>query len=142
VVSADLNVAGMLKHHHLARAIGDVGVAEFRRRLTYKAAWYGCRVVVVSRWEPSSKTCSGCGWVDDDLALSDRMFQCHNPARPDCGLVLDRDRNAAIKLAKLAGSSWESENACGEGSAGRGRETAVHLASVKQEPNTCSSPAG
>ena len=61
----DLNVSGMLKNHHLAQAIGDVGFGEFRRQLTYKAAWYGCRVVVASRWEPSSKTCSGCGWVDE-----------------------------------------------------------------------------
>jgi putative transposase len=63
VVIADLNVAGMLKNHHLAQAISDVGFSEFRRQLTYKAAWYGCRVVVASRWEPSSKTCSRCGWM-------------------------------------------------------------------------------
>jgi putative transposase len=115
VVIEDLNVAGMLKNHHLAQAIGDVGFGEFRRQLAYKAAWYGCRVVVASRWEPSSKTCSGCGWVDEDLALSDRVFHCQNPG---CGLVMDRDLNAAINLAKLAGSSSDSHNACGAGSAG------------------------
>jgi putative transposase len=114
VVIEDLNVSGMLKNHHLAQAIGDVGFAEFRRQLTYKAAWYGCRVVVASRWEPSSKTCSGCGWVDDDLTLSDRAFRCER-----CGLLLDRDLNAAINLSTLAGSSSDSRNACGEGSAGR-----------------------
>ena len=81
VVIEDLNVAGMLKNHHLAQAIGDVGFGEFRRQLTYKAAWYGCRVVVASRWEPSSKTCSACGWVDDDLSLADRVFRCEQ-----CGL--------------------------------------------------------
>jgi putative transposase len=70
IVIEDLHVAGMLQNHHLAQAIGDVGFAAFRRILSYKAAWYGSRVVVVSRWEPSSKTCSGCGWVDDDLELS------------------------------------------------------------------------
>jgi putative transposase len=145
IVIEDLHVAGMLRNHHLAQAIGDVGFAAFRRLLTYKAAWYGSQVVVVSRWEPSSKTCSGCGWVDEDLQLSDRVFCCSNPARPNCGLVLDRDRNDAINLAKLAtcadaaklaGSSSESENACGGESAGRRREAAVHLSSVKQEPNT------
>ena len=47
MVIEDLNVAGMLKNHHLAQAIGDVGFGEFRRQLTYKAAWYGCRVVMV-----------------------------------------------------------------------------------------------
>ena len=50
VVIEDLNVAGMLKNHHLAQAIGDVGWGEFRRQLSYKAAWYGGRVLVASRW--------------------------------------------------------------------------------------------
>jgi putative transposase len=56
IVVEDLHVAGMLKNHHLAQAIGDVGFAEFRRHLTDKAAWYGSQVVVVSRWEPSTET--------------------------------------------------------------------------------------
>jgi putative transposase len=143
IVIEDLHVAGMLKNHHLAQAIGNVGFAEFRRLLTYKANWYGSQVVVVSRWEPSSKTCSGCGWRDGDLELKDRLFVCQNPQQLDCGLVLDRDLNAAINLAKLAGSSSESLNACGEGSTGRGREALVNLSSQagtrsrrKQEPNT------
>jgi putative transposase len=139
LVIEDLHVAGMLKNHHLAQAIADVGFAEFRRQLTYKAAWYGSRVILADRWEPSSKTCSGCGWRHNDLELSGRVFVCRNPARPECGLVLDRDLNAAInlrKLAKLADSSSESENACGVGSAGRRREAAVKLLTVKQEPNT------
>jgi putative transposase len=143
IVIEDLYVAGMLKNHHLAQAIADVGFAAFRRQLCYKAEWYGSQVVVVSRWEPSSKTCSGCGWVDKDLELSDRIFVCRNPQRPDCGLVLDRDLNAAINLAKLAGSSSESLNACGVGSAGQSREALVKLPMQagaqlrrKQEPNT------
>jgi putative transposase len=155
IVIEDLSVAGMLKNPHLAQAIGDVGFGAFRRQLTYKAAWYGSRVVVVSRWEPSSRTCSGCGWRDDDLELSDRVFVCRNPDQPACGLVLDRDLNAAINLhtlatcadtAQLAGSSSERQNACGEESAGRRRETAVNLSSQagtwsrrKQEPNTFAS---
>src|SRR5262249_39375391 len=115
VVIEDLNVAGMLKNHHLAQAIGDVGFGAFRRQLAYKAAWYGCQVLVASRWEPSSKTCSGCGWVDEDLTVADRVFRCER-----CGLVLDRDLTAAINLAKLAGRSSASDNACGEESAGLG----------------------
>jgi putative transposase len=96
-------------------------------------------VVVVSRWEPSSKTCSGCGWYDADLDLSGRMFRCQNA---DCSQILDRDLNAAINLrtfGELAGSSSESLNACGGGSAGQSREVAVNLSSVQQEPNTFSS---
>jgi putative transposase len=131
VVIEDLNVAGMLKNHRLAQAIGDVGWAEFRRQLTYKAAWYGCRVVVVNRWEPSSKTCSRCGHVKPELALAERTFRCEA-----CGMVTDRDLNAAINLSKLAGSSPDSQNACGEGSAGQGREARVELPSAKQEPDT------
>jgi putative transposase len=94
IVIEDLNVAGMLKHHHLAPSIADVGFGEFRRQLLYKAAWYGSWIVLASRWEPSSKTCSGCGWVDADLTLADRTFHCQQ-----CGLVLDRDLNAAINVA-------------------------------------------
>ena len=131
VVIEDLHVAGLLKNHHLAQAIADVGFAEFRRQLVYKAAWYGGRAVVASRWEPSSKTCSGCGWVDAELTLADRTFHCQA-----CGLVLERDLNAARNVAKLSGSSPESQNACGGESAGQGHATLVQLSSVKQEPNT------
>ncbi len=98
VVIEDLNVAGMLKNHPLAQAIADVGFGEFRRQLEYKAAWYGCRVLVADQWFRSSKTCSGCGWVDEDLTLADRTFICRNPERPHCDLVLDRDLNAAKNL--------------------------------------------
>ena len=99
LVIEDLNVRGMLKNHHLAQAIGDVGFSEFKRQLLYKASWYGARVVLADRWEPSSKRCSDCGWVDADLTLADRTFHCEQ-----CGLVLDRDLNAAINLEQLAGS--------------------------------------
>jgi putative transposase len=136
VVIEDLNVAGMLKNHHLAQAIGDVGFYEFRRQLAYKAAWYGCRVLVASRWEPSSKTCAGCGWVDEDLTLADRIFRCEQ-----CGLVVDRDLNAALNLRKLAGSSSERQNACGEESAGQSLMALVKLSPLKQEPNTCDASA-
>jgi putative transposase len=143
IVIEDLYVAGMLKNHHLAQAIADVGFAEFRRQLTYKAAWYGSTVLLASRWEPSSKTCSGCGWLKEDLTLADRTFHCQQ-----CGLVLDRDLNAAINLAKLAGSSSESLNACGVGSAGAKRKPRVKLptqagtrARKKQEPNALDASA-
>jgi len=117
IVIEDLHVAGMLRNHHLAQAIADAGFAEFRRQLTYKAAWYGARVVVVSRWEPTSKRCSQCGWLDTDLTLADRVFCCEA-----CGLTLDRDLNAALNLRKLAASSADSQNACGEDRSGRRSE--------------------
>jgi putative transposase len=97
IVIEDLHVSGMLKNRKLSRAIADVGFAEFRRQITYKAEQAGSDVIVVSQWEPSSKTCSWCGWVDEDLTLADRLFQCEA-----CGYVDDRDANAAINLVLVA----------------------------------------
>jgi putative transposase len=128
IVIEDLNVSGMLKNHHLAQAIADVGFGEFRRQLVYKAAWYGSRVLLASRSYPSSKTCSGCTWMDEDLTLADRTFHCEQ-----CGLVMDRDLNAAINLERLAESSSDTGNACGGASAGRRRKATVKLAPMKQE---------
>ena len=97
VVIEDLNVNGMLKNRKLSRAIADVGLHEFRRQLTYKVAQAGVTLKVVSRWYPSSKTCSACGAVKDELALSERVFVCF-----ECGYVADRDYNAARCLAASA----------------------------------------
>lgn len=97
IVIEDLHVSGMLKNRKLSRAIADVGMYEFRRQLTYKAEQAGSHVHVVSRWEPSSKRCSACGWMKNDLTLSDRTFICES-----CGSVLDRDVNAALNLAACA----------------------------------------
>jgi len=97
IVIEDLNVKGMLANHHLARAISDVAFGELRRQLEYKAAWAGVGVVVADQWYPSSKTCSECGHVRDTLTLAEREYVC-----PACGMVLDRDVNAARNLAALA----------------------------------------
>ncbi len=117
LVIEDLNVSGMLKNRHLSRAIADVGFYEFRRQLEYKARDAGCIVQVVSRWEPSSKTCSGCGWLYPDLTLADRVFVCQ-----ECGLTLERDLNAAQNLAALAHYgrtvSYTGTDAWGQGSSG------------------------
>jgi putative transposase len=118
VVVEQLNVAGLLRNRRLARAISDTGMAELRRQLTYKTTWYGSRLVVADRFYPSSSTCSGCGWVKAKLTLSERTFYCEA-----CGLVMDRDLNAARNLAKLvqhvAQSGWETPNARGaDGSPG------------------------
>jgi putative transposase len=94
IVLEDLNVKGMLKNRRLSRAISDVGLYEFKRQIIYKAIWTGIEVKLVSRWYPSSKTCSCCGWIDESLDLSDRTFVCL-----DCGYVADRDYNAAKNLA-------------------------------------------
>ncbi|QDO05252.1 IS607 family element RNA-guided endonuclease TnpB [Streptomyces sp. S1D4-23] len=97
VVVEDLNVAGMLKNRRLARKIADAGFGEIRRQLTYKGRRNACRTVVADRWYPSSKTCSDCGAVKAKLPLHVRVFTCDA-----CGLVMDRDENAARNLAALA----------------------------------------
>jgi putative transposase len=102
IVIEDLNVAGMLRNKRLARHIAGAGWAEIRRQLTYKAQRAGVRLVVADRWYASSKTCSGCGTAKAKLALSERTFTC-----PACGLVLDRDVNAARNLAALAADTGE-----------------------------------
>jgi putative transposase len=100
VVVEDLNVAGMLCNRRLARKIADAGFGEIRRQLTYKTRRDGCRIVVADRWFPSSKTCSGCGAVKAKLPLHVRTYRCDA-----CGLVLDRDENAARNLAALAAAA-------------------------------------
>lgn len=87
----DLNVSGMLKNRKLSKAVADVGIFELNRQLKYKAAWYGKEIVVIDRWFPSTKKCSACGQLKI-MKLSDRTYNC------DCGLILDRDHNAAINI--------------------------------------------
>ena len=100
-----LAVKNMLKNHCLAKAIQDVGWSEFVRQVEYKAAWYRRTVVKIDRWTPSSKTCHCCGWVKEDLTLSDRVFVCE-----DCGNVTDRDYNAACNIVSVG---LTAINACG-----------------------------
>jgi len=118
IVLEDLNVSGLLKNHKLARAISDVGFGEFRRQLAYKAAWYGCQVIVADRFFPSSKMCWQCQSVKEELSLSERVFKCEM-----CGFECDRDLTAALNLARLAGSSPDTLNACPTGIPLRYRES-------------------
>ena len=103
----DLNVAGMMKNHRLARRLSDASLGEFRRQLEYKTMRTRASLRVVDRWYPSSKTCSNCGTVKAKLSLSERVYQCDV-----CGLSMDRDLNAAINIM-VAGSAPETLNACG-----------------------------
>lgn len=103
----DLNVAGMARNHRLAKAVSDASFGEFRRQLEYKTARTGATLHVINRWYPSSKTCSACGAVKAKLPLSERTYRCDG-----CGLVMDRDLNAAINI-KVTGSAPETLNARG-----------------------------
>ena len=89
----DLNVQGMLRNHHLAKAIQEVGFYKFKETLVSNALVNGKQVVFVDRFYPSSKTCSVCGYKKRDLRLSDREWVC-----PKCGTNHDRDINAAVNI--------------------------------------------
>ena len=93
IVIEDLNVSGMMKNRHLAKAIQKQGFYEFRRQLEYKTKNKGIELVIANRFFPSSKTCPNCGTINKDLKLSDRVFNC------ECGFSIDRDLNASINLA-------------------------------------------
>ena len=137
----DLAVANLVRNKHLARPIADASWGRFAEMLAYKADWYGSDLCVAPRFYPSTKTCSACGWLWSDMALKDRTFSCAS-----CGLVSDRDLNAAINLAAWANAERVSasqapdpqaggrvNNACGESGAGHqisGGETALATARV------------
>ena len=88
----DLNVKGMVKNRKLSRAISDAGFGTLRQMIEYKAKLRNCTVVIANRFYPSSKTCSACGTIKQNLTLADRQFTCA------CGFSADRDYNAALNL--------------------------------------------
>jgi putative transposase len=93
----DLATANLIRNKHLSRAIADAGWGEFARQLTYKADWFGGELVTCDRWFASTKICSACGTTKKELALAERTFRCNS-----CGLIMDRDSNAAANLAAWA----------------------------------------
>jgi putative transposase len=101
-----LAVKNMVKNHSLAKAISDVGWSEFVSQLAYKAAWYGRNLVKIDKWYPSSKRCFDCGHLLDSLTLDVRVWTC-----PECGVVHDRDINAAKNIHAVGLTVFE---ACGE----------------------------
>ncbi len=90
IVCEDLAVKNLMKNHKLAESIGDSGWAEFTRQLEYKQTWRGGAFAKIGRFFPSSKACSGCGAIVDNMPLSVRQWIC-----PSCGADHDRDINAA-----------------------------------------------
>ncbi|EJT5918199.1 transposase [Clostridium perfringens] len=88
----DLNVKGMMKNKHLSKAIASQKFFEFKTKLTFKCKENHIELRIVDRFYPSSKTCSNCGEIKQDLKLSDRIYKC------DCGLTIDRDLNSSINL--------------------------------------------
>lgn len=96
----DLNVSGILRNRRLSEAVADSGLHGPRRQLTYKAQWYGRALIVIDRFEPSSKRCHRCGEINPALTLSNRAWTCGS-----CDFDHDRDMNAAINIFTTAGSA-------------------------------------
>jgi putative transposase len=104
----DLAVKNMMQNHKLARSIGDCSWSMFVEMLKYKSDWYGKNLVQIGRFEPSSKTCSVCGNIKQNLELKDREWVCSS-----CNTKHDRDINAAVNIKKFGivkaiPSGWES----------------------------------
>ena len=114
-----LNVSGMVKNRRLARDVSDAAMGGFLTKLAYKSRWQGARLVEADRWFPSSKTCSGCGAVKEVLLLSEREYVC-----TACGLVMDRDFNAALNLKKYAAEGLPAAQQ-GRGDGGSPKPTAA-----------------
>jgi putative transposase len=107
----DLNVKGLMSNRCLSRSLADMGFHEFRRQLIYKAALHGNTIAVVDRWFPSTKRCSRCHELNKEITLKDRDFECGC-----CGLLIDRDENAARNLRSTVSST--GIDACGEEGSG------------------------
>ena len=89
----NLAISNMVKNHCLAKSISDTGWNTFVNMLKYKGQWYGCHIYEIDRWFPSSKRCHKCGYINDNLTLKDREWQC-----PECNTNHDRDINASINI--------------------------------------------
>lgn len=102
IVLEDFKITNLMRRN-IRATIQDQGFGELRRQIEYKSAATGTRVFFANRFFPSSKKCSRCQVVKDELPLSARTFHCEG-----CGLVIDRDENAAINLEALGQSMPES----------------------------------
>lgn len=146
-VIESLNVNGMLKNRNLAKSIADAAFGEIGRQMMYKCKWYGSLLFKADPFYPSTKRCSGCGHVKEDFPLDERIYECEI-----CGLIMDRDLNAARNLEQyytenlgpnyaltVAASSTETINACQRREVAGHRETGGQCSPVKQELNAIGS---
>jgi putative transposase len=115
----NMMAAGGTRKRGLNRALADAGLGELFRQLDYKTGWYGSRIIKAGRWFPSSKLCSGCGVVKTKLHLWERTYECDS-----CGLTIDRDRNAAVNMARHA--QRETDPSAGVVTGGADRKPSPH----------------
>ncbi|GAA1134105.1 MULTISPECIES: RNA-guided endonuclease InsQ/TnpB family protein [Streptomyces violaceusniger group] len=124
LVIEDLPVRNMVRNRSLARAISDAAWTEFRSMLEYKARWYGREVIAVDRFFPSSRLCSHCGTLAGKLSLDVRTWTC------DCGMVHDRDVNAAKNLL----AAGLAVSVCGAGVRPQRESSRMGQSAMKQKP--------
>lgn len=135
IVIEDLAVCNMVKNHKLAKSISDCSWSEFVRQLEYKSEWYGKNLIKIGRFEPSSKLCSTCGTINQELTLKDREWTCDG-----CNTRHDRDINAAINVKSIGLHNQNRvtvdsrELTLGEISRNKGGHRAKKPSSVKSEP--------
>lgn len=125
----NMMAAGGTPKRGLNRALGDAALGEMLRQLDYKTGWYGSQIVRADRWFPSSKLCSGCGVVKTKLPLTERTYQCDS-----CGLVIDRDLNAAVNLARYA--QRQTDPSTGVVTGGADHKTSPHSDAGGNETRT------
>lgn len=129
IIVEDLDIKGMLQGpYHLNKSIHDVGWGEFKRMLDYKTKWYGSTLVVAPRYYPSSKKCSHCDFLNKEMPLSIRDWQCTS-----CHTLHDRDVNAAKNLKNYYTESSSGIYACGDSSGGGTGNWSTSQDSMKQE---------
>lgn len=141
----NMMAAGGARKRGLNRCLADASLGQLSRLIDYKAGWYAATVVTADRWHPSSKTCSGCGAVKTKLRLAERRYLC-----TDCGLVIDRDLNAAINLARLALTAATTDPSAGFATGGADRKTTAKPSGTatrvamkpEPEPDTATDAAG
>jgi putative transposase len=119
----DLNLRGMMRNHRLARALSDAAIGGAVRKLESKANQFGRKVIRIDRFFPSSKQCSTCGTLKQDMSLSVRNWTC------DCGAVHDRDVNAAKNILAVG------QTVFAHGAGVRAKRTTVRRASRRRSAN-------
>lgn len=121
IVIEDLNVSGLLANHKIAQSMSDISLGKFFEVLKYKCDWYGKNLIKIGRFDPSSKRCSDCGEINNELTLLDREWTCK------CGSIHDRDFNAAKNI------KWFGLNNSRRGTPGEPVESPALVGAEKQE---------
>jgi putative transposase len=123
----DLAVANLIKNHKLAKSLADVSLGRIRTELKYKCAWHDRVYIEIDRFYPSSKTCSGCGWIKQDLTLADRSWTCQS-----CGAHHDRDINAA---KNILAEGLKIMSGCGTQSEGKPKQVEASSLEESAKPD-------